>query len=404
MFMKVTYGKYKLGSHSANILVQDRTTGVIMEEKMSIYVRLGIRLLYNGLDKAKTKRVRKLLKQLSIKQGVKFDNPLLKNDILSFVKFHGLDMSDCVETDYNRYATFNEFFYRKLRHGARPIEGPKEPRIAVSPADCRCATFSTVDDATEFWIKGRNFTIAKLFNGNFDGYENTDLYNGNQCSLGIFRLAPQDYHRFHCPVDGTIGNIKYIDGEYYTVNPMAIRSNLDVYGENVRTIIPIKTENFGTVVMIAVGAMMVGSTVLTVESNQTVQRGDEIGYFKFGGSTILLLFEKSKFTFDSDLLNNSNSSVETLIRVGQSIGHSPDVEELPRDRVDFYKQSKDFRLRLIRNLTGGGKTTAAELAEWESKNIKVTDEDFREIVKATMNEKSDEEGSDFDEEGLISSE
>jgi phosphatidylserine decarboxylase len=363
---------------------------------------LGIRLLYNGLDKAKTKRVRKLLKQLSIKQGVKFDNPLLKNDIPSFVKFHGLDMSDCVEPDYNRYDTFNEFFYRKLRHGTRPIDAPKDPRIAVSPADCRCATFSTVTDATEFWIKGRNFTVAKLFNGNFDGYENTDLYNGSQCSLGIFRLAPQDYHRFHCPVDGTIGNIKHIDGEYYTVNPMAIRSSLDVYGENVRSIIPIKTENFGTVVMIAVGAMMVGSTVLTVENNQTVRRGDEIGYFKFGGSTILLLFEKSKFTFDSDLLNNSNSSVETLIRVGQSIGHSPEVDELPRDRVDFYKQSKDFRLKLIRNLTGGGTTTAAELAEWESKNIKVTDEDFQEIVKSTMDEKSEE--SDFDEEGLISSE
>ena len=98
----------------------------------------------------------------------------------------------------------------------------------------------------------------------------------------MFRLAPQDYHRFHVPVDGTIGEITAIEGQYYTVNPMAIRSALDVYGENVRVLVSIHSPIFGLVMVVCIGAMMVGSTVITVEEGQQVNRTDELGYFKFG--------------------------------------------------------------------------------------------------------------------------
>lgn len=399
VLIKLTYGKYGLGSNSANILVQDRSTGIIMEEKMSVSIRLGIRLLYKGLDKAKTRRIRNLLKKMSVKQGIKFDHPQLKADINSFIKFHKLDLTECLISDPLKFETFNDFFYRKLKPGARPVEAQEEDRIAVSPADCRCTTFVTVDSATELWIKGRNFSVAKLFNGNYIGLENTDLYSSGKCSIGIFRLAPQDYHRFHCPVTGKIGPIKYIEGEYYTVNPMAIRSDLDVYGENVRVIVPIETEHFGTVVMVAVGAMMVGSTIITVEEGQTVQRGEEVGYFKFGGSTVLLLFENSKFKFDHDLVDNSSLCVETLVRVGQSIGHSPDIEEYKRERIDFSKQPKDIKLHIIRAITGGDLKNIEELGSWESENIKITDEDVRQL----MEEDDDLEGDigSSDEEGSL---
>jgi phosphatidylserine decarboxylase len=399
--IKLTYGKYKLGSNSANILVQDRTTGIIMEEKMGVYVRLGIRLLYKGLDKAKTRRIRTLLKKLSVKQGIKFDNPLLKSDIPSFIKFHVLDLSQCLEEDPTKYDTFNDFFYRKLKPNARPVEAPTVPKIAVSPADCRCAAFGTVSSATELWIKGRNFTIAKLFNGNFNNYETTDFYKAESCSLGIFRLAPQDYHRFHSPVDGVVKNIKHIDGEYYTVNPMAIRSELDVFGENVRAIIPIETKEFGTVIMVAVGAMMVGSIVLTKGEGDEVKRGEEIGYFKFGGSTIILLFQKKYFQFDSDLVENSKTCVETLIRMGQSIGHSPEVEEYKRDHIDFDKQTKDFKLNLIRVLTGGDLSNSKGLSNWESSHIQRHSNDFGEILKDDeMPDENSYDEDSFDEEGL----
>lgn len=131
--------------------------------------------------------------------------------------------------------------------------------------------------------------------------------------LGIFRLAPQDYHRFHIPVDGIMRQPKTIAGEYYTVNPMAIRSALDVYGENVRIVVPIDTAEFGRVMVICVGAMMVGSTVITRSEGEEVKRGEELGYFKFGGSTLVVLFETGKMVWDDDLVDNSNGALETLV-------------------------------------------------------------------------------------------
>lgn len=364
MLINLTYGKYKFGVNSANILVQDRTTGVILEERIGVSVKLGIRLLYNLFDKANTKRVRTLLRKLSIRQGAKFDSPQLKRDIEAFVRFHRLDLSDFVESDINKYDTFNEFFYRKIKPDARPIERLEDCRTVTSPADCRCCVFSTVEEGTKIWIKGENFSLPKLFHGNFYNLQETKFFKASECSLGVFRLAPQDYHRFHSPVDGRIKKVLHIEGEYYTVNPMAVRSKLDVFGENVRTLILIESKEFGTVLMIAVGAMMVGSIVVTKGEEDRVVRGEEVGYFKFGGSTILLLLEKEKFLFDSDLLSNSTSSVETLTRVGQSIGHSPSIDEYKRARLDFALQSSEFRNKLIRTLTGGD-LESTNLSNWE---------------------------------------
>lgn len=148
----------------------------------------------------------------------------------------------------------------------------------MSPADCRSVVFSSVDSATKIWVKGRDFTIKRLLGPPYA--DEAKLFDGG--ALGIFRLAPQDYHRFHIPVDGVLDKPMLIKGEYYTVNPMAIRSALDVYGENVRFICPITSPTFGRVMVICVGAMMVGSTVITAEEGQQVKRTDELGYFQFG--------------------------------------------------------------------------------------------------------------------------
>lgn len=207
------------------------------------------------------------------------------------------------------FKNFNEFFYRALKPNARPCSAPDNPRIIVSPADCRSVVFNTIDSATSIWIKGREFSIKRLLG---DAYpEDASRYDNG--GLGIFRLAPQDYHRFHIPVDGILRKPKLIAGEYYTVNPMAIRSALDVYGENVRVLCPIDTELFGRVMVICVGAMMVGSTVITRSEGEEVKRAEELGYFKFGGSTIVTLFEPGKMVFDADLVDNSSSALETLV-------------------------------------------------------------------------------------------
>ena len=110
-----------------------------------------------------------------------------------------------------------------------------------------------------------------------------------------------------------MGTPKTIEGEYYTVNPMAIRSALDVYGENVRVVVPIDSVAHGRVMVICVGAMMVGSTVITRKKGETVKRAEELGYFKFGGSTLLVLFEAGAMHFDDDLVENSKGALETLV-------------------------------------------------------------------------------------------
>ncbi|CRK36341.1 hypothetical protein BN1723_004210 [Verticillium longisporum] len=240
--------------------------------------------------------------------------------------FHRLDMSEVLRP-LEDFKNFNEFFYRALKPGARPCSAPDHPGIVVSPADCRSVVFNSVDHATTVWIKGREFSVKRLLG---DAYpEDAKRYENG--ALGIFRLAPQDYHRFHIPVDGRLDKPKLIAGEYYTVNPMAIRSALDVYGENVRVVCPIDSLKHGRVMVICVGAMMVGSTVITRNEGDEVKRAEELGYFKFGGSTIVLLFEEGKMRFDDDLTDNSAGALETLVRAGMSIGHSPDEAQWTPD-------------------------------------------------------------------------
>jgi phosphatidylserine decarboxylase len=327
---KISYGGYRLGANSANILVQDRITGQINEERMSVYVRLGIRLLYKGLkskemEKKRSKSidipplqelkyanvsllVRRVLKSLSIKQGRKYDDPASASQIQDFINFHQLDMSE-VLLPLDKFRNFNEFFYRALKPDARPCSGPDEPKIVVSPADCRSVVFDRMSDATSIWVKGREFSVERLL-GNAYPEDAARYKNG---ALAVFRLAPQDYHRFHIPVDGVMGEPKTIEGEYYTVNPMAVRSALDVYGENVRILVPIDSVAHGRVMVICVGAMMVGSTVITRKAGEKVSRAEELGYFKFGGSTLLVLFEQGMVNFDSDLVENSKGALETLV-------------------------------------------------------------------------------------------
>ncbi|CCE65131.1 hypothetical protein TPHA_0J03110 [Tetrapisispora phaffii CBS 4417] len=359
VLIKLTYGKYALGSNNANILVQDRNSGIILEEKISAHVKLGMRIIYNGKS-PETKRFKVLLKKMSIKQGRKFDSPSSIKQIEPFIKFHSLDMSQCQETTYT---TFNEFFYRKLKEGARIPEG-ETANIFVSPADSRSVFFSSIDDSKRIWIKGSKFTLRKLI---ADYKPNT--FKENSSSVAIFRLAPQDYHRFHSPCDGIIGKPLYVDGEYYTVNPMAIRSALDVFGENIRIILPIYSEEFGEVLFIPVGAMMVGSIILSCEEGQKIHRGDELGYFKFGGSTIITILSSQNIIFDSDLLKNSSERIETLVRVGMSVGHTPNSQGFKRrqKKVTNPKEIESIKRSISVNQES---SNLVGNVSWQFKNLK----------------------------------
>jgi phosphatidylserine decarboxylase len=189
----------------------------------------------------------------------------------------------------------------------------------VSPADCRLNVFPSLDIATDIWIKGSKFNLESLF-------EDPALAAKYQTgSLVIARLAPQDYHRFHSPVTGRLTNYKVIEGAYYTVNPIAINKSIDVYCQNKRLVTEIRTKEFDDVCFVAVGATMVGSICMTAEEESKVHKGDELGYFAFGGSTTLVFFQHGRINYDDDLVVNSLKPIETLVKVGDSLGTAKPV-------------------------------------------------------------------------------
>ncbi|KAM0747859.1 hypothetical protein T439DRAFT_305015 [Meredithblackwellia eburnea MCA 4105] len=289
-------------------------------ESMPIYVRVGMHILYSAHDSLLgTTKLRHMLKEQSIEQGKAFDEEKgAFEHIQSFVKTYEIDCSDLLKPNIADYKTFNEFFYRALRDGARPVADKGDDKVISSAADCRLTVFESVDLAKEFWIKGKNFTIGNLLQddslaSSFDG-----------AALAIFRLAPADYHRFHAPVTATIGPTKNIEGEYFTVNPAAVNENLDVFTCNKRDVTILSLPRPGStpldVAFVAVGAMLVGSITHTKNQGDTVERGEELGYFAYGGSTVIGVFPPGSVKWDEDLVENSKGALETLVKVGDHIG------------------------------------------------------------------------------------
>ncbi|KAI5478512.1 phosphatidylserine decarboxylase [Pseudohyphozyma bogoriensis] len=228
-----------------------------------------------------------------------------------------VNLSELLQPNPEAYPTLNEFFYRKLRPGVRPQDKPKSRRTITSAADCRLTVFESVGAAREFWIKGSQFNIANLVLN--EGLAQ-DLEGGE---LAIFRLAPADYHRYHSPVDAVVGRTTRVVGDYYTVNPAAINENLDVFTKNHRYVTVLSMPRAGDhveVAFVAIGAMLVGSIHQSVHRGDEVKRGDELGYFAYGGSTCIAIFPPGVVKWDEDLLYNSSTSLETMVRVGEKIG------------------------------------------------------------------------------------
>ncbi|KAK7012242.1 phosphatidylserine decarboxylase-domain-containing protein [Favolaschia claudopus] len=296
-------------------------------EAMPIYARIGMHLLFYGRGQIQvlhSHTVESLLKEQSIKEGKVYDSPESTASIPSFVETYSLDTSELLEPDVKKYKTFNEFFSRKLKSDARPVENADDPASICSAADCRLTVYQTIDLAKQFWIKGREFTYPNLL-GEDPSSERASIFDG--ASLAVFRLAPADYHRFHSPIDATVGEIVHIPGQYYTVNPQAVNeAGFDVFTANTRSILYLTHAGTGLpVAFVAIGALLVGSIVWTNggEKGKMIKRGEELGYFAYGGSTVVALFPKGVIKFDEDLVANSAVPVETLVKVGNSLGRTP---------------------------------------------------------------------------------
>lgn len=308
------------GPSSAGIRVWHREQGIECIENIPKYINVALKSMYahRGTRVLTTLRSSiSIMNKLSVKQGLKYDDPRSVADIPPFIKLHALPVDE-IEKPIGEYKCFNEFFARGLKPTARPIAEPENPRLAVCPADCRMMVFAETMDATKFWVKGDKFTVAGVF-----GPSLTELasryVNGSMC---IARLAPQDYHRWHLPVGGRIVNRTAIPGALYTVNPVAVNKNINVFTSNKREITELDSPVFGKVIIVAVGATMVGSINYVIDVDPGVERrkGDVHGYFAFGGSTVIILFEPGAIQFDKDLLDNSSRHIETLVKVNTSLG------------------------------------------------------------------------------------
>lgn len=248
---------------------------------------------------------------LSNLYGAYNDSAASKHKIEDFVEALGIDITECSK-DLVEYVSFNDFFARKLRQGAREVT--HEEKAIASPGDGRLLVFPKIDDATVSYVKWAPIPLFELFNKN---QELADKYRNGSCA--ILRLCPADYHRFHFPVSGKVGITKTVPGLLHSVSPYALEQGLPVYCLNKRTLCELKSNEVGSVLLMEIGALFVGSIVQTYRAGTQVQRGDEKGYFKFGGSTCVLFFEQGAIRFDEDIVRNSQNGRETLVKMGERL-------------------------------------------------------------------------------------
>jgi phosphatidylserine decarboxylase len=239
--------------------------------------------------------------------GSRMDSPASAAKIAPFIKEFGVDVSEFADP-VESYKSFNDFFYRKLKPAARPIVAD-EDAIAL-PADGRHLVIPDVSQCRDFLVKGIRFDITALLG---DSGLSSRFEKG---SVLISRLCPTDYHRFHFPCGGIAESPRQIHGALFSVSPIALMKRPTIFWENKRYVTRMRTQGLGDVVFLEIGATCVGSVVHTSTPGQIICKGDEKGYFRFGGSCVITLFEPGRVRFSADLLEHSAAGREVYARMG----------------------------------------------------------------------------------------
>lgn len=254
---------------------------------------------------------------LSKAYGLLQDLPMSKDKIPQFISDYQINMSEFLPEEgrgeSNPYSSFNKFFIRRFKPGKRSF--PAEKNIMGAFAEARYYGYESVSPTERIPVKG-NYLSAKGLVNNFKW---NDVFS--EGPLLLARLCPVDYHRFHFPDNSKILDEYRIPGLYHSVNPVAIKNKEDIFITNERHVTIIETENFGKLAYIEVGAICVGKIVQSVKliPGAKYNKGDEKGYFLFGGSTVIVVGEKGKWTPDSDIINNTKSGLETYLQLGMSV-------------------------------------------------------------------------------------
>ncbi|NML60903.1 phosphatidylserine decarboxylase [Massilia sp. RP-1-19] len=242
-----------------------------------------------------------------------------------FVGKYGVNMDEAVNPDIESYSSFNEFFTRPLREGARPLADAD----FICPVDGAISQFGEIDDHQIFQAKGHKFTTTQLVGG--DASLAAHFQHGSFANL---YLSPKDYHRLHMPCDGRLTRMIYVPGALFSVNPTTARGIPGLFARNERVVCVFESPEHGEFVMTLVGATIVGSMATVwhgvvnpprqakvcewrYDDQQVVlKKGEEMGRFLLG-STIVMLFKPDTIKFNQDW------APERGIRLGEMMGNRP---------------------------------------------------------------------------------
>jgi phosphatidylserine decarboxylase len=245
--------------------------------------------------------------------GWLMNRPGSRKKIGPFLSTYGVKEEELTEKAED-FGHFNAFFSRALRRGSRPVAPGDD--VAVLPADGRHVVIPDLSQEVGFLVKGMRFDIA-TFVGDF---VLADRYRLG--SMLVSRLCPVDYHRFHFPCAGVPGPSRILPGPLFSVNPIALRRRPGLLWENKRWICEMESPVFGRVLLAEIGATCVGSVVPLHPAGYPARKGDEKGWFRFGGSSVAVVFEPGRITFDADLVAHSAEGWETYARMGESLGRA----------------------------------------------------------------------------------
>ena len=240
--------------------------------------------------------------------GWRMSAPKSTSRIAPFIERYSVDATEFADAP-DSFASFNEFFYRKLKPSARPIDS--DPSSIVFPADGRHLGFERASAIDSVFVKGQKFDLAALLG---DEKLAERFADG---ALVLSRLCPVDYHRYHFPCAGIPSPTRTIQGPLFSVSPIALREKLSYLWTNKRSITQIETNDLGTVLLLEIGATCVGTIHQTFNPGTPVEKGAEKGYFAFGGSSTITIFEPGAVKLDADLLEQSSRQTELYARMGE---------------------------------------------------------------------------------------
>lgn len=268
------------------------------------------KLLYRLYNSSVGRRALQLLIRPGVSKaaGWLLDQPCSKILIPSFIKKNHIDMS---LYEKKEYLSYNDFFTRQIRREYRPIA--EDENVLISPCDGKLSIYPVEEDS-RFSIKNTEYTLETLLRSKKLAEKYREGY------VCVFRLTVDDYHRFCYVDDGKKTRNYHIPGVFHTVNPAA-NEVYPIYKENTREFSLLKSRHFKTILMMEVGALLVGRIVNHQEAGEVV-RGAEKGTFEFGGSTVILMFQKNGVRLDESIMENTKKGYETIVKMGEKIGES----------------------------------------------------------------------------------